>query len=413
MVLGWALETRRLIVKLPGDKFIAWSVDIAEILRTGTVTFGDLESCVGRLNHAAYVIPLSRHFLGRLYARITPAKPKRQQLTLSQVELDDLKTWLHFLDNARSGISMNLLTHRTPTNIGISDSCPYGLGGFTWHGRAWRLRIPTESPLYGLHTANNALEFLAMVVNVWLMVIDSPAPYQCFLGLGDSTSAIGWLFHSSSLKGNSSYTVAVTIMARKMARILLKADHCLFGQHLPGSLNTVADQLSFTSQTREGKINMLAHDSPCNAELTDRFHTLMPQLIPEPFAISQLPDEILSFVVLVLRTMESSMTPSAKQPSSAKTGHGVVGSVSATPRESISRSSIVFPSRNKNYSSVRSSPVIGQQIGPTQETFVESIRSPYKRRLYEMPQATWLRRFGCNSGKVPFTSREAPSYSPP
>jgi hypothetical protein len=119
MVLGWALETRRLIVSLPGDKFIAWSVDIAKILLTGTVTFGDLESCIGRLNHAAYVIPLSHHFLGRLYARITPAKPKRQQLTLSQVELDDLKTWLHFLDNARTGISMNLLTHRTPTNIGI------------------------------------------------------------------------------------------------------------------------------------------------------------------------------------------------------------------------------------------------------------------------------------------------------
>jgi hypothetical protein len=110
----------------------------------------------------------------------------------------------------------------------------------------------------------------------------------------------------------------------------MKADHCLFSQHLPGSINSVADQLTFTSQTREGKINLLADDSPCNAELTDRCHALMPQLIPEPFVISQLPDEILSFVVLVLRTMESSMTPSAKQLSSARTGHGVVGSGSAT-----------------------------------------------------------------------------------
>jgi hypothetical protein len=137
-------------------------------------------------------------------------------------------------------------------------------------------------------------------------------------------------------------------MARKMAVILMKADHCLFGQHLPGSINTVADQLSFTSQTREETINMLAHDSPCNAELTDRFRALMPQLIPRPFAISQLPDEILSFVVHVLRTMESSMTPSAKQHSNARTGHGVVGLGSATPPESISHPSIVFPSRSKN-----------------------------------------------------------------
>ena len=245
------------------------------------------------------------------------------------------------------------------------------------------------------------------------MVLEATEPFQCFLGLGDSTSAIGWLFHSSSLKGSSSYTAAVTIMARKMAGLMMEADHCLFGQHLPGSLNTVADQLSFTSQTREGKGNMLAHDSPCNTELTDRFHTLMPQLIPTRFAISQLPDEILSFVVLVLRTMESSMTPSAKQHSNEKTGHGAAGSDSATLRGSINPSSIVYPNRNKNYSFDPSSPATAQQIGPGQESFVESIRNPYRRRLSEMPQATWLRRFGCNSGKVPFTTSGAPNYSPP
>jgi hypothetical protein len=94
------------------------------------------------------------------------------------------------------------------------------------------------------------LEFLATVVTVWLMVIEAPEPFQCFLGLGDSTSVIGWLFHSASIKGNSSYTVAFTIIAQKMAGILMKADHCLFCQHFPGSLNTVAAQLSFTSQTR-------------------------------------------------------------------------------------------------------------------------------------------------------------------
>jgi hypothetical protein len=142
IVLGWSIETLSLVVRLPDDKFIAWSVDIAEILRTGTVTFGDLESCVGRLNHAAYVIPLSRHFLRRLYRRITQAKPKRQRLTLTQVDMADLNTWLQFLGKARAGISMNLLTHRTPTNIGILDSCPYGLGGFMWHKHHGNYRSP-------------------------------------------------------------------------------------------------------------------------------------------------------------------------------------------------------------------------------------------------------------------------------
>jgi hypothetical protein len=107
-----------------------------------------------------------------------------------------------------------------------------------------------------------------MVVTVWLMVIEASEPFQCFLGLGDSALAIGWLFHSASLRGSSSYTMAVTILAQKMLVILMKADRCIFGQHLPGSINTVTNQLSFTSQTREGKINMIAHDSPYNAELT-------------------------------------------------------------------------------------------------------------------------------------------------
>jgi hypothetical protein len=158
---------------------------------------------------------------------------------------------------------------------------------------------------------------------------------------------------------------------------------------------------------------MLAHDSPCNTELTNRFHTLMSQLIPTHFAISQLPDEILSFAVLVLQTMESSMTPSEKPHWNEKTGPGAVGSGSATQPGSINHSSIVYPNRNNNYSFDPSLHATVQQIGPGQAIFVELIRNPYRRRLSEMAQATWLRRFGCNSGKVPFTTRGAPSYSPP
>jgi hypothetical protein len=179
-------------------------------------------------------------------------------------------------------------------------------------------------------------------------------------------------------------------MTRKMARTLMNADHCLFGQRIPGSLNTVADQLSFTSQTREGKINLLAHSSLCNTELTDRCHALMPQLIPEPFVISQLPEEILSFVVLVLRTMESSMTPSAKQLWSARTGHGVVGSVSATPPESISHSSIIFSSRNKTHSSDHSSPVTRQQTGNSKPVHASTVQNAANNLALHVQGSTQL-----------------------
>jgi hypothetical protein len=84
IVLGWCLETRRLLIRLPGDKFIAWTSDVSTVLSTGKTTFADLESLVGWLNHAAYVIPLSRHFINRLRLRLNKRTFAKQELTLSR-----------------------------------------------------------------------------------------------------------------------------------------------------------------------------------------------------------------------------------------------------------------------------------------------------------------------------------------
>jgi hypothetical protein len=270
------------------------------------------------------------------------------------------------LERARAGIYLNLITHRYPTNVCNSDSCPYGLGGFTWKGRAGLIRIPSTSVLYGYHKINNALECLAMVITIWLKA------------LGDSTSAIGWLFHSSSLRGSSIYTSA-TLMARKLATLLLDYSSGRFGQHLPGSLNTVADQLSFANQVRDGKPNMLAADSPCNAELTQHFHQQIPQLILQAFAISQLPTELSSFAVLVLQTMESSMMQSAKHRSNENTGPGDDGLASAKQPGSITFSSISYLTKAKSSSSAPSFRAIGSPFGPSQASFIDSIQTPYRR----------------------------------
>jgi hypothetical protein len=41
-------------VTLPSDKFEAWSGDLGTIVASGKRTFGQLETTIGRLNHAAY-----------------------------------------------------------------------------------------------------------------------------------------------------------------------------------------------------------------------------------------------------------------------------------------------------------------------------------------------------------------------
>jgi hypothetical protein len=106
---------------------------------------------------------------------------------------------------------MNLIVTRRPNRLVWSDSCPYGIGGFRLHnGRAWRIRIPKASILYGSDRVNNLLEFLGMAINIWLECLDrKEESYSCILALGDNTSAVGWLHNSSRLVSNGTYLLHI------------------------------------------------------------------------------------------------------------------------------------------------------------------------------------------------------------
>ena len=416
IVLGWTLNTRSLLVILPFDKFEAWSNDLKEIITERRATFGQLETTIGRLNHAAYIIPLSRHFLNRVRLRLRTRKHKNQELSLTQAEIDDFDLWVFFLTQARAGISMNQMTIRQPSKICWSDSCPFGIGGFLLSGRAWRIRIPESSPIYGLDIANNVLEFLGMMVTIWLVLIEceeNGSEQECILALGDNTSAIGWLFKSGKLPIDSPYYKAVQLIARKLARLVTGSSHCLASQHIKGDKNTVSDLLSFAGDTR-GEPHPLAPDFPSDSLLTDRFHSCIPQLIPVGFNISPLPNEISCFVIQVLQTLESSLTRSKNPPTRRKTESGAVGSRSAPrPVSTLTLSSLNYSSLKQSSSCVRFCPSIEWLIGVQQEPFLASVRAPWFRQLSAMPQAIWLRRSGVVSNGAPFTSKGAPSSSPP
>ena len=67
-ILGWLINTRVFTVALPPDKFKAWSQDLQKVLKRGGASRKVLDTLIGRLNHTAYGVPHSRHFLGRLRA---------------------------------------------------------------------------------------------------------------------------------------------------------------------------------------------------------------------------------------------------------------------------------------------------------------------------------------------------------
>ena len=137
-VLGWDVNTRSFAASLPKQKFDEWTHQIMTILKNKCVTKGDLDSLIGRLNHAAMIMPLARHFLGRLRHLASKGFRKNKRLCLSKAVIEDLTLWLKFLSMAHEGIDINLLIERQPNHLFVTDSCENGIGGFSMKsGRAF------------------------------------------------------------------------------------------------------------------------------------------------------------------------------------------------------------------------------------------------------------------------------------
>jgi hypothetical protein len=176
-VLGWVINTRHLLISLPPDKHKKWSSDITKIIHSNKVSHTQLEPLIRRLNHVAGIIPMFRHFLGRLtQALYFSTKHKRTNLSIP--ELSDLHLSVKFLDMSAAEVSINNIVFQKPTSFYRSDSSEFGLGGYNIiSGRAWRFEIPYHLCLC---TSLNSLEFLACVTTIWIDFSENRiSPEEC------------------------------------------------------------------------------------------------------------------------------------------------------------------------------------------------------------------------------------------
>ena len=114
---GWLLNTRRLLVSLPSHKYSAWLVTIERIIKEQGCATEDLDTLEGQLNHAAYVIPLARHFLTRLPSACNLRTNKKTWVNLTSPVLADLVLLMELLRRANVGIWMTLIVTRRPNRI--------------------------------------------------------------------------------------------------------------------------------------------------------------------------------------------------------------------------------------------------------------------------------------------------------
>ena len=288
IILGWVYDTRRMLISLPDNKYIAWSNDICKLLATQRTTHHVLDTLVGRLDHACSIFPLARHFMERIrFAKQQSSKHPYRLYSLNSTICEDLRLMLQFLSKTHVGINMNLLTFRIPNAQSKVDACPYGLGGFSKSGRAWRWKIPSK--LVG-RAHINLLEFIACLVAIWLDILEGRTKtLDCILVMGDSTTAIGWLHKTQVKKPDMDECdfQARTKIARKIANLMLENNTCLYSQWFPGEANAVADSLSRDFDIKDKK-------------LTKHLKHLFPSQLPTDFRIYPLPAEITSFVSSIL-----------------------------------------------------------------------------------------------------------------
>jgi hypothetical protein len=223
-------DCQTLKVHLPANKYETWTNDLRLVMDKKRIQPKELESLVGRLNHTASIIPLTRHFLSRIRKITSQNIPGFRHVKITGKVLTDLQLWLFFLRIARDGISINLLVSRSPTKVGWSDLCPFGIGGTDARGQAWRIRI--IGILAGSMCFNNLFEFIGMAVTIKLLLchLDDNDPFRCILTVGDSTTAIGWIFNTSHLSVTEPCHEAHHMVAHEIAHDTMSHDACLAGQ---------------------------------------------------------------------------------------------------------------------------------------------------------------------------------------
>jgi hypothetical protein len=393
IVLGWRLNTRSLIISLPTEKYTAWTDDINTFLVKKYAKHEELESLVGRLVHSSTVIPLSRFFLGDLRRHIQRTHSKWIRIKFTEVEISILQLWKTLLHRAHIGINLNLVSMRKPTNMTITDACPSGMGGFELpSGKAWRMPLPNIQ-----HLPNNALEFIASVIGIWVALEQNTVPnLGSILAITDNSSCVCWLKKSTF---NSTMNPVDCQIACKLATLVITNNIQLNAQHVPGSKNNLADALSRKFQLSEADLTIFARLN-------------FPDQVPANFQVCPLPEEITCWVYSTLQLRTPSFKAKPNQPTKNEILPGNAGRVSSPHLESImtaiSTTSTQSTETQLQLDSYK--PSEPKSCYPN-SGFAQQIKDQFSAGLFATPLATWQRNSGVLTAAAPFTNNHATTSS--
>jgi hypothetical protein len=198
---------------------------------------------------------------------------------------------LKFLEMAKKGLSMNMISYRYPQRVYQSDACPRCIGGFVHTGRGWRWSIPDNLQF---RASGNLLEHLATIVSSWLDIIEGGLKRGMWaLSMGDSTTSSGWLVKSNFTDDKYEDPIETkvrNIVCRHHTTLVIDHEIREYSQWFPGEENLVADSLARDNDRSD-------------EELTRVLKYFCPQQVPENFELRSLPNEIVSWLTSLLQML--------------------------------------------------------------------------------------------------------------
>jgi hypothetical protein len=336
-ILGFLMNGRARTVQLPQKKADHIINEIRRILRKKSVPLKQYMSVIGKIRHAAQIVPVAKGLMSPLNAALQ-GQPKHVGLgkkSLVRAALLDLITIISSLAERPTHVSE--LVVYPPVAEGCVDASSLGAGG-VWFGEnfeptVWRVEFPKDIvALYKVGTLTNSdLEMAGVLIQNLILEQLQAMERTHSVTHSDNTPATSW---ATKLAARAASPVAGFLIRALAMRQRTTKSAMPVVLYWPGVVNILADTASRSYTT--------FHYGPCRGEdsSTDQaFLTLFASTFPLPqnksWHLVQLEPVMLSHVISTLRGKRLQMRQWTASPAF---GIGRIGSSTAAPTDSMTTS---------------------------------------------------------------------------
>ena len=231
--LGIELDTRLMVLRLPQEKLVELRVLLSGWRAKKYCLTRDLQSLVGKLQHACKVVRPGRTFLRRMFELLKGSSRRQRYIRLNSAFRSDLAWWHAFLETW-NGVSMLVDAADAPPDTHLYTDASGGIGCGAWSGRFWFQYLWSER-FAARSIAVKELVPIVMACLAW----GTAWRRQKVLAHCDNQAVVE-VINTGSFKDPE----LMQLLLRSLFFITAHFEIALRALHIPGRHNTGADAIS-------------------------------------------------------------------------------------------------------------------------------------------------------------------------